>query len=302
MISNLDIYEHSPIPKNWADWDDMMDDNEPLLPDNEKIIKNKKKSSFPDGSSIEVVEYDLIEYFLDKYGILLKKTTRKKDIKKIFRNKKSVTARKENRIQFGDANDPKNDTLTQNLGHIDFEDPNKEVDENETMKIVTSGFSKVMQNLAKRKLENTSEPEHKIEIPKKNTYVPPHLRNKEIVTSDEKEVEEEKSKSVKVDNFPYGTTEEDLHLLFSACGKIRNRNGVFIHPSGNFAFINYESHQEALKAVEMVNNHIYGSLYLNVELAKPRVKKEETNKKTGYGEKLAQQGRYSFVTNSNKKY
>ena len=65
MISNLDIYEHSPIPKNWADWDDMMDDNEPLLPDNEKIIKNKKKSSFPDGSSIEVVEYDLIEYFLE---------------------------------------------------------------------------------------------------------------------------------------------------------------------------------------------------------------------------------------------
>lgn len=295
MISNLFTLDKiNPIT-----WADMMDDYEPVLPDNEKIIKIQKKSSFPDGSSIEVVEYDLIEYFLDKYGILLKKTTRKKDIKKIFRNKKSVTARKESRIQFGDANDPKNDTLTQNLGHIEFEDPNKENDENETMKIVTSGFSKVMQNLAKRKLENTSEPEHKIEIPKKNTYVPPHLRNKEIVTSDEKEVEEEKSKSVKVDNFPYGTTEEDLHLLFSACGKIRNRNGI--HLSKNYAFINYESHQEALKAVEMIHNHIYGNLFLSVELARPRVKKD-TYKKSGYGEKLAQQGRYSFVTNSNKKY
>ena len=298
MISNLDIYDgHS--PKNWAD---MMDDYEPVLPENEKVIKSQKKTTFPDGSSIEVVDYDLIEYFYDKYGIPLKKTTRKKDIKKIIKNKKSVIARKESRIQFGDANDPKNDTLTQNLGHIEFEDPNKENDENETMKIVTSGFSKVMQNLARRKLGNTSEPESKIEMSEKNTYVPPHLRNKEIVTSDEKEVEEEKSTSVKVDNFPYGTTEEDLHLLFSKCGKIRNRNGVFIHPSGNFAFINYESHQEALKAVEMINGHIYGNLFLSVELARPRVKKEDTNKKTGYGEKLAQQGRYSFVTNSNKKY
>lgn len=298
MISNLDIYEHSPIPKKWAD---MMDDYEPVLPNNEKVIKSQKKITFPDGSSIEVVEYDLIEYFLDKYGILLKKTTRKKDIKKIIKNKKSVIVRKENRIQFGDANDPKNDTLTQNLGHIEFEDPNKENDENETMKIVTSGFSKVMQNLARRKLGNTSEPESKIEMSEKNTYVPPHLRNKEIITSDEKEVEEEKSTGVKVDNFPIGTSIEDLELLFSNCGNIKFKNGVWINPSGNFAFVNFNTHEEALKAVDMINGHIYGSLLLGVELSKPR-KKMDTYKKTGYGEKLAQQGKYSFVTNSNKKY
>ena len=289
----------------WADlnpvvgsWVDMMDDNEPLLPDNEKVIKSQKKTSFPDGSSIEVVEYDFIEYFLDEYGILQKRTTQKKDIKKIIRKNKAINLRRESRLPFGDAIDSKNETMTQNLGYLEMEDPNKETDENEVIKRVTSGFSNVMQKLARRKLENITEPESKNEAPK-NTYVPPHLRNKENKVDEEGE---EKSKSVKVDNFPYGTTEEDLHLLFSACGKIRNRNGVFIHPSGNFAFINYESHQEALKAVEMVHNHIYGSLYLNVELARPRVKKEETNKKTGYGEKLAQQGRYSFVTNSNKKY
>ena len=79
--------------------------------------------------------------------------------------------------------------MTQNLGFIEMDDPNKEIDENEVINRVTSGFANVMQKLAKRKLENTSEPEHKIEIPKKNTYIPPHLRNKEIVTSDEKEVE-----------------------------------------------------------------------------------------------------------------
>ena len=289
----------------WADlnpvvgsWVDMMDDNEPLLPDNEKVIKSQKKTSFPDGSSIEVVEYDFIEYFLDEYGILQKRTTQKKDIKKIIRKNKAINLRRESRLPFGDAIDSKNETMTQNLGYLEMEDPNKETDENEVIKRVTSGFSNVMQKLARRKLENITEPESKNEAPK-NTYVPPHLRNKENKVDEEGE---EKSKSVKVDNFPYGTTEEDLHLLFSACGKIRNRNGVFIHPSGNFAFINYESHQEALKAVEMVHNHIYGSLYLNVELARPRVKKEETNKKLGYGEKLAQQGRYSFVTNSNKKY
>lgn len=290
MISNLDNYDgHSLVPIKWAD---MMDDYEPVLPDNEKVIKSQKKTTFPDGSSIEVVDYDLIEYFYDKYGILQKKTTRKKDIKKIIKNKKSVIVRKENRIHFGDANDHKNDTLTQNLGHIEFEDPNKEVDENETMKIVTSGFSKVMQNLARRKLGNTSVPESKIEMSEKNTYVPPHLRNKEIVTSDEK-VEEEKSTGVKVDNFPNETTEEDLHLLFSKCGKIRKRNGVSIHPKKYYAFINYESHQEALKAVEIIHNHIYGNLFLSVVLARPRVKKEETYKKTGYGTKLAQDTKLS---------
>ena len=295
FIKSVTWADSNPVVGSWVD---MMDDNEPLLPDNEKVIKSQKKTSFPDGSSIEVVEYDFIEYFLDEYGILQKRTTQKKDIKKIIRKNKAINLRRESRLPFGDAIDSKNETMTQNLGYLEMEDPNKETDENEVIKRVTSGFSNVMQKLARRKLENITEPESKNEAPK-NTYVPPHLRNKENKVDEEGE---EKSKSVKVDNFPYGTTEEDLHLLFSACGKIRNRNGVFIHPSGNFAFINYESHQEALKAVEMVHNHIYGSLYLNVELARPRVKKEETNKKTGYGEKLAQQGRYSFVTNSNKKY
>ena len=284
----------NPITSSWAN---MMDDNEPQLPEDQKILISQKNTKFPDGNSIEVKEYDLIEYFLDKYNNLQKKTTRKKDIKKIIKNKKSVLVRKENRYQFGDAINFKNDSLTKELGHIDFEDPNKEVDENETMKIVTSGFSKVLQNLAKRKLENTSEPEPIIEIPKKNTYVPPHLRNKEIIASDE--IEEEKSTGVKVDNFPYGTTEEDLHLLFSNCGKIKFKNGVWIHPSGNFAFVNYNTHEDALKAVEMINGHIYGNLFLSVELARPRVKKD-TYIKSGYGEKLAQQGRYSFVINSNK--
>lgn len=290
MISNLfTLDEINPITSSWAD---MMDDYEPVLPDNEKVIKSQKKTTFLDGSSIEVEEYDLIEYYIDKYGILLKKTTRKKDIKKIIKNKKSVTARKESRIQFGDAIDSKNDTLTQNLGHIEFEDPNKENDENETMKIVTSGFSKVMQNLARRKLGNTSEQESKIEMSEKNTYVPPHLRNKEIVTSDEKEVEEEKSTGVKVDNFPLGTTVEDLELLFSNCGNIKFKNGVWIHPSGNFAFVNFNTHEEALKAVDMINGHIYGSLLLGVELSKPR-KKMDTYKKSGYGEKLAQDTKLS---------
>ena len=296
MISNFftsDVI--NPITSSWAD---MMDDYEPQLPLDKKNLISQKKSTFPDGSSIEVEEYDMIEYFFDKYGIIQKKTTRKKDIKKIIRKNKSILIRKQNRTLFGEAIDSKNDTLTQNLGHIDFEDPNKEVDENETMKIVTSGFSKVMQNLAKRKLGNTSEPEPKIEIPKKNTYVPPHLRNKEIITSDEKEVEE-KSTGVKVDNFPLGTTVEDLEVLFSNCGNIKFKNGIWIHPSGNFAFVNFNTHEEALKAVDMINGHVYGSLLLSVELSKPR-KKMDTYKKSGYGEKLAQQGRYSFVTNSNK--
>ena len=180
---------------------------------------------------------------------------------------------------------------------IDFEDPNKEDDDNEVINKVTSGFANVMQKLAKRKLENITVPESKNEIPK-NTYVPPHLRNKEVVVDEENE---EVSTGVKVDNFPLGTSVEDLEQLFSKCGKIKFKNGIWIHPSGNFAFVNFNTHEEAVKAVEMINGHIYGNLYLSVELSKPR-KKMESYKKSGYGEKLAQQGRYSFVTNSNKKY
>ena len=284
----------SPITTNWAD---MMDDDL-ILPKNKKIIKKKNKTVDPDGNTTEVVEYDDITYFYDKYNILQQKTTKKIDIKKTKKLHKSVADRKENRLLFGDANDPKNDTITQKLGHVDFEDPNKEVDDNEVINKVTSGFSKVLQNLAKRKLNVTvNEPESIKEIPK-NTYVPPHLRNKEVVVDEEKE---EVSTGVKVDNFPLGTTVEDLELLFSNCGKIKFKNGVWIHPTGNFAFVNFNTHEEAIKAIEMINGHIYGNLYLNVELSKPR-KKMESYKKSGYGERLAQQGRYSYVTNSNKKY
>lgn len=294
MSKSVTWADLNPVALSWAK---MMDDDL-ILPKNKKIIKKKNKTVNPDGSITEVVEYDDITYFYDKYDILQQKTTKKIDIKKTKKLHRSVADRKENRLLFGDAIDPKNYTLTQNLGYLEMLDPKEETDENEVIDRVTSGFANVMQKLARRKLESKEETIVRESETPKNTYVPPHLRNKENKVDEG----EEKSKSVKVDNFPYETTEEDLHLLFSVCGKIRNRNCVFIHPSGNFAFINYESHQEALKAVEMVHNHIYGSLYLNVELARPRVKKEETNKKTGYGEKLAQQGRYSFVTNSNKKY
>ena len=295
MFSSLTVYDGlSPITRNWAD---MMDDDL-ILPKNKKIIKKKNESVFPDGSIVEVVEYDDITYFYDKYNNLQQKTTKKIDIKKTKKLHKSVADRKDNRILFGDANDPKNDTITQILGHVDFEDPNKEVDNNEVINKVTSGFSKVLQNLAKRKLNgNVNEPEFKNEIPK-NTYVPPHLRNKEVVVDEEKE---EVSTGVKVDNFPLGTTVEDLEILFSNCGKIKFKNGIWIHPSGNFAFVNYNTQEEAIRAVEMINGHIYGNLYLSVELSKPR-KKMESYKKSGYGERLAQQGKYSYVTNSNKKY
>ena len=142
--------------------------------------------------------------------------------------------------------------MTQNLGYIEMENPNKEIDENEVINRVTSGFAHVMQKLAKRKLENITEPESKNEAPKK-TYVPPHMRNKENKVDEEGE---EKSTGVKVDNFPLGTTIEDLEELFSNCGKIKFRNGIWIHPSGNFAFVNYNTHEDALKAVEMINGHI----------------------------------------------
>ena len=112
-------------------------------------------------------------------------------------------------------------------------------------------------------------------IAPKNTYVPPHMRNKQVIVDEEKE---EISTGVKVDNFPLGTTVDDLEQLFSACGKIKFKNGIWIHPSGNFAFVNYNTHEEALKAVEMVNNHIYGNLYLSVELARPRKKKNHIKK------------------------
>ena len=43
--------------------------------------------------------------------------------------------------------------MTQNLGFIEMEDPNKEIDENEVINKVTSGFAKSFTKLAKRKLK-----------------------------------------------------------------------------------------------------------------------------------------------------
>ena len=75
----------SPVTLSWAT---MMDEDESTLPENQKIILSQEKSTFPDGSSIEVVEYDFIEYFYDKYYNLQRKTTRKKEIKKILKKNK----------------------------------------------------------------------------------------------------------------------------------------------------------------------------------------------------------------------
>ena len=92
MSKSVTWADLNPVTLSWAQ---MMDEDESTLPEStlpedEKIILSQEKSTFPDGSSIEVVQYYIIKYFLDKFGLLKKKITRKKDIKKIIRKKIAI--------------------------------------------------------------------------------------------------------------------------------------------------------------------------------------------------------------------
>ena len=83
--------------------------------------------------------------------------------------------------------------------------------------------------------------------------------------------EENPGNNLYIANLSYKTTEEDLKSLFSPCGAIKECN-VVLDPmtkeSRGFAFLMFESAQEAERAIEEVNGKDLNGRKLRVEKAR----------------------------------
>jgi cleavage stimulation factor subunit 2 len=61
-----------------------------------------------------------------------------------------------------------------------------------------------------------------------------------------------------VGNIPYGTTEEQLHMVFSEAGRVTNIRSVIDHETGKpkgYAFVEFEDASDALVAIRNLNGY-----------------------------------------------
>jgi len=86
--------------------------------------------------------------------------------------------------------------------------------------------------------------------------------------------------AIRVSNISSAATQEDLQQLFEKFGRIsrihlgRDRK---TNESRGFAFINYQSRDDAQKAIDTMNGYGYDHLILSVEWSENRKKENETN-------------------------
>ncbi|MCX6902106.1 MAG: RNA-binding protein [Verrucomicrobia bacterium] len=76
-----------------------------------------------------------------------------------------------------------------------------------------------------------------------------------------------------VGNLSYQTMENDLQEQFSQAGVVSSVNLMldkFTGKSRGFAFIEFATHEEAVKAVEMFHNKEFQGRPLTVNIARPR--------------------------------
>ncbi len=76
-----------------------------------------------------------------------------------------------------------------------------------------------------------------------------------------------------VGNLSYRTLENDLQDYFSQAGVVASVNIMFDKFTGKsrgFAFVEYSTAEEALKAVEMFHNKEFQGRQLTVNVARPR--------------------------------
>ena len=74
-------------------------------------------------------------------------------------------------------------------------------------------------------------------------------------------------------NLPYSITEEQLRSKFSEFGAIKECNLIidkFSGQSKGFAFVEYENHEDAPKAIEAMDGYWLSSRQLKVNEARPR--------------------------------
>ena len=83
------------------------------------------------------------------------------------------------------------------------------------------------------------------------------------------------AKSIYVGNLPWSTTEEQVKALFEEFGKVQSVKLINDRETGRargFGFVEMEDN-EALSAIEKLNNSVYGGRTLKVNEANPRAPK-----------------------------
>jgi RNA recognition motif-containing protein len=88
---------------------------------------------------------------------------------------------------------------------------------------------------------------------------------------------------VYVGNLSYGTTENDLHALFSEVGTVASVALIKDRATGNskgFAFVEMSSQVEAEAVIGRFNRYMMGGREMKVNLARPR-EDHDRNKRSG---------------------
>ncbi len=83
------------------------------------------------------------------------------------------------------------------------------------------------------------------------------------------------AKSIYVGNLPWSTTEEQVKVLFEEFGNVQSVKLINDRETGRargFGFVEMDDN-EALSAIEKLNNSVYGGRTLKVNEANPRTPK-----------------------------
>jgi len=117
-----------------------------------------------------------------------------------------------------------------------------------------------------------------------NKYVPPSLRpgaTRDSGPGGRPRFDRDDANTLKVTNLSEDTTEDDIRELFRVFGhttRVYLARDRVSGESRGFAFVTYQTRQDAERAVAGLNGHGYDSLILHVEFAKPREEKKEGGK------------------------
>jgi len=109
-----------------------------------------------------------------------------------------------------------------------------------------------------------------------NKYIPPNLRPGAV--SGRPRFDRDDANTLKVTNLSEDTTEDDIRELFRVFGhttRVYLARDRQTGDSRGFAFVTYQTREDAQRAVAGLNGHGYDSLILHVEFAKPREEKKE---------------------------
>lgn len=90
------------------------------------------------------------------------------------------------------------------------------------------------------------------------------------------------SKKLFVGGIPYSTTEADLREYFAQCGNVVSCSIIIdraTNRSKGFGFVEFETEEEAQKAVETLNNTELGGRNIIVNIARP---KEEGDRRPSF--------------------